>query len=76
MQKEGVGGINLSSSSKAHLFRPKTTHVIEIDTKKCVERGIVFIGNRFTDVLYCPGAWENGAWTGKASLAFLRISSR
>ena len=56
MQQERVGGINLSLSSKAHLFRPKSTHVIEIDTKMSVEKGIVFFGNRFTDVFYCPGA--------------------
>lgn len=76
MQQERVGGINLSSSSKAHLFRPKSSHVIEIDTKRSVEKGIVFFGNRFTDVFYCPGAWENGAWTGKVPLELLRISCR
>ena len=37
MQQEKVGGINLSLSSKAHLFRPKSTHVIEINTKRSVE---------------------------------------
>ena len=76
MQQQRVGGINLSSSSKAHHFRPKSSHVIEIDTKRSVEKGIVFFGNRFTDVFYCPGAWENGAWTGKVPLELLHISCR
>ena len=76
MQQERVGGINLSLSSKAHLFRPKYTHVVELDTKRSVEKGVVFFGNRFTDVFYCPGAWENDALTGKVPLELLRISCR
>ena len=76
MQKQRVGGINLCSSSKAHHFRPKSSHVIEINTKRSVEKGIVFFGNRFTDVFYCPGAWENGAWTGQVPLEFLQIRDK
>ena len=33
-----------------------------------MEKGIFFFGNRFTDVVYCTGAWENGAWNGKVPL--------
>ena len=53
-------GINLSSSSKANLYRPKATHVIEIDTEKSMEKGIFFFGNRFTDVLHLYIALVHG----------------
>ena len=69
-QQARMGGINLSSSWKANLYRPKATHVIEIDTEKSMEKGIFFFGNRFT------GAWEIGAWKGKVSLECLWISCR
>ena len=69
-------GINLSSSSKANLYRPKATHVIEIDTEKSMDKGISFFGNRFTDVVYSTGTWENGAWNGKVPLECLWINCR
>ena len=71
-----MGGINLCTISKASLYRPTATHVIEIDTEKCIKKGIFFFGNLFTDVVYCTGAWENGDWNGKVPLECLRISCR
>ena len=76
LQQARTGGSNICTVSKASLYRPTATHVIEMDTEKYIEKGIFFFGNLFTDVVYCTGAWKNSDWNGKVPLECLRISCK
>ena len=60
LQQARTGGINLCTISKASLYHPTATHVIEIDTEKCIEKGIFFFGNLFTDVVMVHGKMVSG----------------
>ena len=76
-QQRRIGGINFCS--KRNIYRQNTSHQIWIkfeDAKKASKDGMTFVGNRFTEVFFCTGAWEYGKWRGKLPPQYLAIVER
>ena len=73
-QQGRQGGINLCS--KVNNYRLKSSHQIHVDAENSTKKGFTFFGNRFSEVVFCTGVWEDGRWTGKIPLKYLSISQR
>ena len=73
-QQRRKGGINFSTGK--NVYRERATHAIEVDADSAMKLGYTFFGNRFSDVVFAPGKWEQGQWGGKIPLKFLTISLR
>lgn len=73
-QNQRKGGINLSSGESS--YKPTATHKIIIKAELAHENGFVFFGNRFSQVIFGCGMWEDGQWSGKIPIDYLEIQHR
>ena len=71
-QQGRKGGINLSTGTNS--YKASASHEIEIKADAAHKNGHAFFGNRFTDVVFAMGKWEQGQWNGKVDLEFLKIT--
>jgi hypothetical protein len=55
------------------LYKERASHEIKVNAELANMKGHTFFGNRFSNVVFAAGKWEQGHWDGKLALEFLLI---
>ena len=65
------GGVNFSLRDEDGVgigYRKNAMHEIHVDLETAIENGIKFLENRFSNIIFGAGKWDQDWWDGKVPM--------